>query len=338
MVTAAETHEVFNQSPPFAGLNLFTTDPALGALVEGLPQPVVDELASIGAAVGHGRDLRPRPHRQRLSAGSEDPRRHRRADRRGRVPPGLARADAPKHRERAALLGVGRRRRGGQRARRRPRRAALHDRAGRGRPHLPDDHDQRRRRRPRARAAPCRPLAAAHPHAPLRSLAAPAQRQGRHHHRHGHDREAGRQRCRRQYDPGGRGRRSLLAADRPQVVPVGADQRCLPGAGADRRWAVLLPDAALAARRRPQRHAADAPQGQARQPLQRHRRGRVRRCRRLAGRRTGTRRGDHPRHGDAHPARLRRVLRGAHALGARRGGASRPPSQGLRPAAHRPRR
>ena len=38
MSSADDTHEVFNQSPPFAGVNLFPTDPGLGALVEGLPK------------------------------------------------------------------------------------------------------------------------------------------------------------------------------------------------------------------------------------------------------------------------------------------------------------
>ncbi|MEJ0097381.1 MAG: acyl-CoA dehydrogenase family protein [Bauldia sp.] len=52
MVSAADTHEVFNQSPPFAGLNLFSSDPALGALVEGLPQSVIDELTEHGAQWG----------------------------------------------------------------------------------------------------------------------------------------------------------------------------------------------------------------------------------------------------------------------------------------------
>jgi putative acyl-CoA dehydrogenase len=46
--SAADTHETFNQSPPFVGVNLFTSDPALGALVEGVPQAVSDQL------VGHG--------------------------------------------------------------------------------------------------------------------------------------------------------------------------------------------------------------------------------------------------------------------------------------------
>ncbi|MEJ0013628.1 MAG: acyl-CoA dehydrogenase family protein [Bauldia sp.] len=52
MVSAADTHEVFNQTPPFAGLNLFTSDPALGALVEGAPQVVVDQLVEHGQQWG----------------------------------------------------------------------------------------------------------------------------------------------------------------------------------------------------------------------------------------------------------------------------------------------
>jgi putative acyl-CoA dehydrogenase len=48
----ADTHEVFNQSPPFAGVNLFTSDPALGALLEGLPQPVIDQLTAHGGMWG----------------------------------------------------------------------------------------------------------------------------------------------------------------------------------------------------------------------------------------------------------------------------------------------
>ena len=52
MVTAAETHAVFNQPPPFAGLNLFSTDPALGALIEGLPQSLIGEMSDFGAQWG----------------------------------------------------------------------------------------------------------------------------------------------------------------------------------------------------------------------------------------------------------------------------------------------
>ncbi len=52
MASSSETHPVSNQSPPFAGRNLFTSDPAIGALVEGLPQAVVEDLAKHGAAWG----------------------------------------------------------------------------------------------------------------------------------------------------------------------------------------------------------------------------------------------------------------------------------------------
>ena len=50
--SAFDTHDVFNQSPPFAGINLFTSDPGLGALVEGLPQSVVGQLVGHGATWG----------------------------------------------------------------------------------------------------------------------------------------------------------------------------------------------------------------------------------------------------------------------------------------------
>jgi len=52
LVSASDTHEVFNQAPPFAGLNLFSSDPTLGALVEGLPQSIVDQLTQYGAEWG----------------------------------------------------------------------------------------------------------------------------------------------------------------------------------------------------------------------------------------------------------------------------------------------
>jgi len=49
---ADDTHEVFNQSPPFAGVNLFLSDPGLGSVVEGLPRAVIDRLSAHGEAVG----------------------------------------------------------------------------------------------------------------------------------------------------------------------------------------------------------------------------------------------------------------------------------------------
>lgn len=52
MSSAFDTHEVLNQSPPFAGRNLFTSDPGLGAIVENLPQALQEQLAAHGAAWG----------------------------------------------------------------------------------------------------------------------------------------------------------------------------------------------------------------------------------------------------------------------------------------------
>jgi len=50
--SAFETHDVFNQSPPLAGINLFSSDPGLGALVEGLPRSIIEELTRHGASWG----------------------------------------------------------------------------------------------------------------------------------------------------------------------------------------------------------------------------------------------------------------------------------------------
>jgi len=50
--SAVDTQEVFNQSPPFTGFNLFSSDPALGALVEGIPQAVIEQLSNHGAVWG----------------------------------------------------------------------------------------------------------------------------------------------------------------------------------------------------------------------------------------------------------------------------------------------
>jgi len=47
-----DTHEVFNQSPPFTGVNLHASDPGLGALTEGLPRAVKARLNAHGEAAG----------------------------------------------------------------------------------------------------------------------------------------------------------------------------------------------------------------------------------------------------------------------------------------------
>jgi putative acyl-CoA dehydrogenase len=51
-LASADTHDVLNQSPPLVGFNLFASDPALGALVEGVPQGVFDQLAAHGQTWG----------------------------------------------------------------------------------------------------------------------------------------------------------------------------------------------------------------------------------------------------------------------------------------------
>ena len=52
MSASADPNEVLNQSPPFAGVNLFTSDPVLGALIEGVPQAVQDQLSTHGGTWG----------------------------------------------------------------------------------------------------------------------------------------------------------------------------------------------------------------------------------------------------------------------------------------------
>ena len=108
---------------------------------------------------------------------------------------------------------------------------------------------------------------------------------------------------------------------RPQVVLLGADVRRLPRARADRRRPVVLPAAAHPARRHAQPLPPPAPEGQARQPLQRLQRGRVRRRLGAHARRGGPRRPDDHRDGQPHAARLRARLGDGHAAAASR----RPP-------------
>ena len=133
--------------------------------------------------------------------------------------------------------------------------------------------------------------------------------------RHGDDREAGRLRRARQHHgrPAAERRRPRrrVRAHRPQVVHVGADVRRVPGPRPGRRRHLLLPVPALDARRRAQQLPPPAAQGQARQPLQRLQRDRVRRRLGAAGRRGGRRRADDHRDGQPHPARLRRSARPA---------------------------
>ena len=132
---------------------------------------------------------------------------------------------------------------------------------------------------------------------------------------------------------GGPGRR--VRAHRPQVVLLGADVRRLPRPRPGRGRPLLLPAAALHARRRAQPDPHPAAQGQARQPLQRLERGRVPRRLGAAGRRGGPRRADDHRDGQPHPARLRARRRRRDARRRRAGDPPRPAPLGLRQAAGR---
>ena len=140
--------------------------------------------------------------RQREHAEAEDLRHQGLPPRRGRVPSGLSRASWPRASRaglHASTWNAGRhaRRRAG---RGRARGALLHGGAGRERAHVPDHHDARLRRRARASSRRCsRKLIgkiASRSYDPrFRAVVG----EGRHHARHGHDREAGRHRRARQH-------------------------------------------------------------------------------------------------------------------------------------------
>ena len=187
---------------------------------------------------------------------------------------------------------------------------------------VPAHHDQRLAGGVDGQPKAVSRMGAARDDAQIRPGAEAAGRKGRADARHGHDREAGRHRRARQHHQGRAGRRRLLPPHRPQMVHVGADVGCLPGAGASAGGAVLLPGAAADRRGREQRLPLPAAEGQARQPLERLVRGRIRRRHRRDGRRAGRRHQDHHGHGDADQARLRGGLVGADARRACRG---RPP-------------
>ena len=123
---------------------------------------------------------------------------------------------------------------------------------------------------------------------------------------------------------------------RAQMVHVGADVRRVPRAGAGAGRAHLLPDAALPSRRLGQRAALPAPEGQARQPLECVLRGGVRRRLCLARRRGGARRAHHHRDGAAHPRRLRDLVGRDDAHGAGAGAASCAPPHRVPEEARRP--
>ena len=113
----------------------------------------------------------------------------------------------------------------------------------------------------------------------LRPPARPGGRQGGSPVRDGDDGEAGRLGRAGQHHHGApaqrRRPRRRVRDHRPQVVLLGPDVRCLPGAGPGPVGSLLLPAPAGAARRHAQPLPPSAAQGQARQPVQRLQRGRV---------------------------------------------------------------
>ncbi len=189
------------------------------------------------------------PAGQRAPAGAAQPRPVRQPDRRGRVPPRLARPDGDRGRPRAARGAVG------GPAARRPRgqgREVLRMVPGGGGPRLSHLDDLRGGAGAAARAGAGRPVRAAARHPCLRPRPAPARRQARPAVRHGHDREAGRQRRAGEHHPRRarpRRRRRRARADRAQVVLLRADVGSVPHPRPGPGRAHLLPAPPRAARR-----------------------------------------------------------------------------------------
>ena len=161
------------------------------------------------------------------------------------------------------------------------------------------------------------------PRARLRSTRAAAGGQELGADRHGHDRASGWVRRARQYDSRKPGRRRRVPPHGSQVVFLGADVRCTPGARTSTRRAFVFPASPHSARWHTQHRAHQPPEGQAGQPIQRLVRGRIR-CRvGVAARRRGTRRARDHRDGAAHAARLHHRQQRADARRGNAGAASR---------------
>ncbi len=138
-----DTHEVTNQSPPFADVDLFGLDaPLQDAVRHNGAGADVKALVGLRAALGHGRDARSRAPGQRESAAAAGLRCERRAPRLRRVSPGLSPVHGRELRGAAPRLDLAQRRqcRAGARPGQ-PRGALLHGGAGRDRAPLPDHHD-----------------------------------------------------------------------------------------------------------------------------------------------------------------------------------------------------
>ena len=204
MHDAFATHEVFNQSPPFEDVNLFTTDQAL---VEAVAREggghAAKRLTAFGAVCGSADAL------QRGRLANENPPRLKPFDGKGRrldvvefhpayhecmeisMHEGLH-CSAWDHLAKAG-------RPAGAGGERRPLGRHLHGDPDGGRPPVPHHHDQRGGARPAAGAGAGQGWLPKILARDYDKSFAPARCQARRHHRHGHDGEAGRHRRARQY-------------------------------------------------------------------------------------------------------------------------------------------
>ena len=240
--------EVSNQPPPLEPYNLFASDIVLReAVARERAGWAEDGLSALGATLG-------KPETVQLGFDAN------------KYPPILRTLDRYGHRLDEVDFHPAWHALHGHRAARRPafeplgrsearracgaRRRHLHAQPDRERGLLPARHDLRLG----AELAPCAGdrggMAAEDFRARLRQALPAGAGKIRRAHRHGHDREPGRLGSAHQYDARRACGRRQLPPARPQMVPVGADVRRLPGAGAIGQGPELLPAAALDAGRR----------------------------------------------------------------------------------------
>ena len=242
------TDEVFNQPAPLDDVNLFG---ATGRCATRWPsmRPAARHragLAALGALAGSARDAVARPAGQRAPAAAAQPRPLRAAHRPGRVPSELPRADGRRDRRRACTARRGRRRSARRTCGARPASCSSPSRAVGAVPGLDD------LRRHAGAARQCRASrrlgAAADAAAPTTRASFRARKpavtmgMGMTEKQGGSDVRANTTRA----EADGRdGWGERCRAHRPQVVLLGADVRCVPGAGAGAGRADLLLPAAL---------------------------------------------------------------------------------------------
>ena len=223
----------------------------------------------VGRGAGAAGDLRARRRGEPSPAVALHPRSSRQSDRRGRVRPCMARADAPCNGRRRALRAVActaARRAGGARG------DVLPSRPGRERHAVSVDDDLRERARASPacdeRAAVAR-VAFAGPRNRLRSARAAGIREALRADRHGNDRAPGRIRRAREHHACNARCRWRMADHRPQMVLLRAAMRRAPRARAGRQRHRLLPDAAHPSGRDAQFDSHQPVEGQARQSVER---------------------------------------------------------------------